>query len=77
MNWLARIVLAVVAAFVAFVICWCLITFLPDMKFVIANQVAGLVARFINGIVVIVFFVFLLFGHNFGPWRAWRIGSGA
>jgi hypothetical protein len=74
MNWPARIVLAVIAAFFAFVLCWCAITFLPDMNFIIASQVAGLIAKFINGIVVIVFLLFLFFGHNFGPWKTWRIG---
>jgi len=73
MNWPARIVLAVIAAFIAYVLCYIAVVFLPDINGV-GPQVASIVATFTKAIVVIVFILFLFFGHNFGPWKTWRIG---
>jgi hypothetical protein len=66
MKWVGRLVLAVIAAFIAYVICFVLVTFLPDINGV-GPQAADIIATFTKAIVVIVFLFFLFFGYKLGP----------
>ena len=72
MGWAARLVIAVIAAVVAFIVCYVLVVFLPGLQ-PIGGKVAAIISKFTYEICVIVFLYFLFFGYARGPWSTVRL----
>ncbi len=72
MGWIGRLVVAVIAAVVAYIICYALVVFLPDLP-PIGVQVAQIIAKFTLPICVIVFLYFLFVGYARGPWSGVKL----
>lgn len=72
MGWLGRLVIAVIAAVIAYMVCYLLVLFLPGLP-PIGLAIAAFVAKFTYPICVIVFLYFLFFGYARGPWSGVRL----
>ena len=72
MNWVARLVIAVIAAVIAYIVCYVLVLFLPGLP-PIGVQVAHVIAKFTYVICLLVFLYFLFFGYARGPWSGVRL----